>query len=101
MNVSEIARPTIKSLFPICRREVFEQLDLVTAGCFHDREFQFGAFYSRDLLRPFPRLMRAVRKFETEYISPKLQRAFEIRNRDAGVVCCDDLEVPTHVRARF
>ena len=39
-----------------------------------------------DLLSHFAALTRAVRKFEAKNITPKCERAVEVRNRDAGVI---------------
>src|SRR4029077_15622578 len=67
-------------------REIFEQLDLVSTGRFHYREFDLGTAHSRNLTGHFARLMRAMRKLKAENVLPEFERAFEIRNRNAGVI---------------
>ena len=83
-------------MFAIGRREVLEQFDFVSARRFHHRELDLGAGHSRNLTGHFARLMRAMRKFKAENILPKFQRAFEIRNRNAGVIGGDNFEVLAH-----
>ena len=97
----DVARPKIDIFLSIRRREIFEQFDFVSAGCFYHRELQLSAFYAGDFFRHLTGLMRTMRKFEAENVLPEIERALEIRDRDASVISRDDFEVPTHVRARF
>src|SRR5213076_706319 len=92
MNMPDIAWPKTCIFLSIGRREIFEQFDFVSARRFHNREFDLSAGHSRNLTGHFARLMRAMRKFKAENVLPKLQRALEIRNRNAGVIGGDDLE---------
>jgi hypothetical protein len=55
----DLARSKIRP-FTICRREILKQFDLVTARRLQDHELDFSALDSRDLLRKFTSLMRAV-----------------------------------------
>ena len=90
VNRSNIARPNIDMLFSIGRREILEQFDFVSAGRFHNREFDLSAGNARNLTRHFVRLVHAMRKFKTENILPEVERALEIRDRNAGVIRGDD-----------
>ena len=90
MNVPDIAWSTLGTLFSMSRREILEQFDLVSARRFDDGQLQLGAFDSGDLFRNLAALVRAVRKFETQYIAPKHQGTLEIRNCNAGVIGGDD-----------
>src|SRR5438270_10688420 len=101
MDVPNIARPKACTCLSIWWREIFEQFDLVAAGRFYDRELKLSAFHSGDLLRHFTFLMRRVRKFETKNIAPKGERAFEIRNRDSGMIGRDDSKGHQTGLARF
>ena len=87
---SDIARSKIDMLFSIERGEILEQFDFVAAGYFHNRQFDLSAGNAGNLTRHFPGLMRAMRKFETENVLPEVERALEIRNRDAGVIGRND-----------
>src|SRR5438309_7461196 len=77
-------------LFPIGRCFVLEQFIFVSAGCFHNREFDLSAGHARDFTRHLARLMRAMRKLEAENILPKRERPLQIRNGDAGVIRGND-----------
>src|SRR5262245_15254663 len=68
------------------RREIFQQLVLVTARCFNDAGFQFSTFYSVYLFSLSAVRMAAVRKFEAGKIAPKCERSVKIRNGDACVI---------------
>jgi hypothetical protein len=86
---SSIARSKI-DMFAIGGREIFQQLDFVSAGRFHHREFDLSACNACDLTRHLGGLMRSMRKLETENVLPEVERALEIRDRDASVIGCDD-----------
>ena len=72
-------------VFAINRGAVFEQLDFV-AGRFHDRDQDLDAGHAGNFGGEFARLMRSMRKFETEDITPESQGTFKIRDGDTGVV---------------
>src|SRR5262249_26813433 len=74
----------------IGRREIFEQLDFVTARNFYNREFQLSTFDPGNFLCHFAFLMRAVRELESKHVAPECERAFEIRNGDPGVIGGND-----------
>ena len=76
-------------MFAIGRSEILEQFNFMS-GRFDDRDQDFSAFNSGDLLRQFTDLMRAMRKLKAEDIAPESERAFEVRDRDSGVVSGDD-----------
>jgi len=75
---SDVARPKIDMLFAIRRSKIFEQLDFVSAGRFHNREFDFSARYAGDFAGQFACLMRAMRKLKSEHILPEGERTLEI-----------------------
>src|SRR2546430_14201896 len=98
MNVSDVTRAKINILFSISWRKILEQFDFVSARRFHNREFDLSAGHSRNLTGHFAGLMRAMRELKAENVLPKLQRALEIRNRNAGVIGGDDLEFRSEER---
>ena len=71
-------------------REIFEQFDFVSAGCFHNREFDLCPCNARDFTGHLAGLMRSVRKLKTENVLPEIERALEIRNGDARMIRGDD-----------
>jgi len=52
----------------------------------------FRARHSGDFTGEIFRVVRVVRQLETENIAPERQRPIEVRDRDPGVICCDDAE---------
>src|SRR4030088_439254 len=60
MDRSDIARAKIDMFLAISGREIFEQFDFVSAGRFHDREFDLCAWHARDLTRHLACLMGAM-----------------------------------------
>ena len=80
-------------MLAICRREVLKQFNFVTGRHFQNGELQFSAFYPRDLFHSLAGLMRGMRKFKTEHIAPERERPFEIRDRNSGMICPNDLEI--------
>src|SRR2546423_1144750 len=95
--MTEIARTQIEMFVAVRWRKILEQLYFVPARRFHHCQFQLGAFYSGDLLRPFACLMRAVRKFKPENVPPKHERSFEIRDGNASVIRGDDSKRGAHL----
>jgi hypothetical protein len=89
MDRSDIARSKI-DMFSVGGREIFQQFDFVSTGRFHHREFDLSACNACDLTRHLGGLMRSMRKLETENVLPEVERALEIRDRDASVIGCDD-----------
>src|SRR5262249_51221733 len=90
MNMANVARSKTDMFFPILRREILEQLDLVATGCFYDSEFKFSAFDSYDFRGHFASLMRGMRKLEPEHIAPERERSFKTRDCDASVIDSSD-----------
>src|SRR4051794_5357313 len=90
--MTEIARPKFVSLLAIDRGKIFEQFDLVTAGGSEHGKLELGALHAGNLLDPLARLMRAMRVLEPKHVTPKAQRALEIRDCDAGVIGGKDAE---------
>ena len=60
-------------MFPIGWREILQQFDFVPTGCFYGRELDLSAFDSSDFFCHFTSLMRSMRKFEAEDVSPEFQ----------------------------
>src|SRR5947207_14585773 len=97
MNVSDVTRAKIDILLAISWCDIFEQFDLVSAGCPHYRELDLSALHARDFFRHLTGLMCPMRKFQAQNLLPEVERAFKIRNRNAGVIGGDDLELFAHI----
>jgi len=77
-------------LFSTRRREILKQFDLVTVRRLYDGEFDLGARNPSDFLGHLAGLMRRMGKLEAKNVAPERQRAFEIGDGDAGVICADN-----------
>ena len=85
MDGADVARSRIK-MFPIRRRQVFEQFDPVSGRRLENSQFDFGPWQPGDLRRQVAGLVRAMRQLEAENILPESQRALQIQNRNPGVI---------------
>lgn len=92
MYRSNVARPKIDMLFSIRWCQILKQFDFVSAGYFQDSERNLGTGDAGDFSGKFTRLVYAMREFEAKNVLPKVERTFEIRDRDASMVCGEDSE---------
>jgi hypothetical protein len=60
------------------------------SGRFENRNGNFCGGHAGNFMGELAGLMRAMRKLETENITPESERPLEIRDRDAGVICGED-----------
>src|ERR1051326_2444854 len=87
MNVSDVARTNVCA-FPIWRREIFKQLDLVATG------------NSSNFLREFAALMRGMRELKSQHVAPKCERPFQVGDGDAGVIGAGNVKWHSRAHAR-
>ena len=79
-------------LLSIRWREILEQFDLVS-GRFENSNGNFCAGYASNFAGQLASLMGAMRKLETENITPESERPLEIRNRETRVIGANDTEL--------
>jgi hypothetical protein len=96
MNVSNIARAKIDILLAISWRQILQQFDLVSAGCFYHCELKLSAFHTRDFFRHLTGLMGPMRKFKAQNVLPEIERALDIRNGDSGMIDGNDAKSSAH-----
>jgi len=88
MNRPNVARSR-EHMLSIGRSMVFEQFNPVP-GSLENSDRNFSAGHSGDFTGEITCVMRAVRKLETENITPESQRSFDVRYRDACVIGGND-----------
>src|SRR5438270_13900288 len=87
---SNVARPDV-DLFAVIGCEIFKQLDFVPVTL-QNSDKNFSSRNTGDFAGELTGVMCAMRKLETENIAPESEGTLEIRNRNAGVISCDDVK---------
>ena len=80
MSGADVARPEIDMLFPIRRRVILQQFNLVS-GRFENGERDLGAGHTGDFAGELTRLVGL--ELKPADIPPKGQRTLEVRDRDS------------------
>jgi len=90
MDRSDIARSEIDTL-SVRRGVVLEQLYPVP-GSLQDGDRDLSTGHAGDFTGEITRMVRPMRKLEAEDILPERQRPFEVRDRETGVIRCNDVK---------
>src|SRR6202011_4382354 len=78
-------------MFSVGWREVLEQFNFVSVT-FENGDRNVCAWHSGDFAGEIAGVMCAMRKLEAEDALPKGQRTVKARDRDAGMIRCNDLK---------